>query len=83
MIADLIIKLRDLRGDKLRDSRGGERSSDRATLLTVTNDMQRAYQLADRIFLLSGGHLREGGAPEAVRTTRDPELREFVTGQQA
>lgn len=64
-IADLI---RDLR------KQGG------STLVTVTNDMQRAYQLGDRIFLLAQGKLVEGGTPQQVQETRNDELRQFIYG---
>jgi len=51
-----------------------------STLLTVTNDVTRAYQLADEIALLHGGEWIEGGAPEAVQRTSHPALRQFVYG---
>ena len=57
---------------------GGARG--RTTLLTVTNDMQRAYQIADRIYFMARGGLREGGSPAAVQGTADPELRQFIYG---
>ena len=55
-IADLIRELRAKAG---------------STLLTVTNDMQRAYQIGDRIFLLAQGRLLEGGTPAQVQATRE------------
>lgn len=51
-----------------------------STLVTVTNDMQRAYQLGDRIFLLAQGRLLEGGSPKQVRETPIAELRQFIYG---
>lgn len=50
------------------------------TIVCVTNDVNRAYQLGDTIALLARGTLREGGTPEQVRSTQDPELRQFVKG---
>lgn len=50
------------------------------TLLTVTNDIQRAYQLGDRICLLARGQLLEGGTPAQVKATKDPALRQFIYG---
>src|SRR4029079_8893306 len=38
-----------------------------STLLIVTNDIQRAYQLGDRICLLAGGKLADGGSPKQVK----------------
>ena len=64
-IADLISELRSQSG---------------STLLSVTNDMQRAYQIGDRIFLLALGKLLEGGTPSQVQATRNPELRQFIYG---
>lgn len=66
-IADLIRELRRQEG---------------STLLTVTNDVQRAYQIGDRICLLARGELMDGGKPEAVQATRDPALRQFIYGLQ-
>jgi phospholipid/cholesterol/gamma-HCH transport system ATP-binding protein len=51
-----------------------------STLITVTNDMQRAYQLGDRIFLLAQGKLLEGGTPAQVQATTHEELRQFIYG---
>jgi len=52
------------------------------TLLTVTNDIHRAYQLGDRIFMLAHGELLAGGTPEELRSTQNPELKYFITGGQ-
>jgi phospholipid/cholesterol/gamma-HCH transport system ATP-binding protein len=51
-----------------------------STLLTVTNDMQRAYQLGDRVCLMALGELREGGTPDQGQATQDPEIRQFIYG---
>ncbi len=64
-IADLIRELRAQSG---------------TTLLTVTNDMQRAYQIGDRVCLLAQGKLIEGGTPEQVQNTQDPAIRQFIYG---
>jgi len=64
-IADLIRDLRKKSG---------------STLITVTNDMQRAYQIGDRIFLLARGSLLEGGTPAQVQETKSEELRQFIYG---
>lgn len=64
-IADLITTLRREEG---------------STLLTVTNDMQRAYQLADRICLLAQGELIQGGAPREVKASTDARMRQFIYG---
>ena len=64
-IADLIRKLRVEVG---------------STLLTVTNDMQRAYQIGDRVCLLAQGKLTEGGSPEEIQKSEDPAIRQFIFG---
>jgi phospholipid/cholesterol/gamma-HCH transport system ATP-binding protein len=51
-----------------------------STLLTVTNDMQRAYQLGDRIFLLAQGKLVAGGSPQQIQASQDPAIRQFIYG---
>ena len=48
IIAELIGDLREKKG---------------TTLVTVTNDIHRAYQLGDRIFMLTQGRLIPGGSP--------------------
>jgi len=50
------------------------------TLVCVTNDINRAYQLGDQIALLALGRLQMGGTPEQVRTTQDPALKQFIRG---
>ena len=52
----------------------------KTTLLTVTNDMQRAYQIGDRIYLLAQGALIAGGSPSEVQQTTHPGLRQFIYG---
>ncbi len=52
----------------------------RSTLLTVTNDMQRAYQIGNQIFLLANGKLIPGGTPQQVQITGDPMIRQFIYG---
>lgn len=54
----------------------------KSTILTVTNDMQRAYQLGDRIYLLAQGQLLDGGTPNEVRQTQNLTLRQFIYGLQ-
>ncbi len=65
IIADLIKKLRREIG---------------STLLTVTNDMQRAYQIADRIFLLAQGKLISGGSPQEIQASQNETIRQFIYG---
>ncbi|MFZ9595470.1 MAG: ABC transporter ATP-binding protein [Bdellovibrionia bacterium] len=64
-IADLIQRLRKMRG---------------TTLITVTNDIQRAYQLGDRICLLALGRLSPGETPQTLQASSDPAIRQFIYG---
>ncbi len=50
------------------------------TLITVTNDMQRAYQIADQIYLLAQGKLISGGTPQEIQTSSDEGIRQFIYG---
>lgn len=56
------------------------RKEHRATTVTVTNDMARAYQLADRIFMLVDGQLISTGSPQQTKVHADPRVRQFVRG---
>ena len=67
VIAELILNLRKQVG---------------STLLTVTNDVRRAYQLGDRISLLARERYIEGGTPEQIIHTDSPEIRQFIFGLQ-
>lgn len=53
-----------------------------STLLTVTNDVQRAYQLGDRIYLLARGKIQAGGTPSEMRNSSHPAVRQFLHGLQ-
>ncbi len=79
LIADLILRLR-------REMR--------STVVAVTSDVKRAFQLADRIGLLvpaakdgardgaggAGATLLDGGTPEEVAASREPRMRQFLDG---
>ena len=66
-IAELMIQLKNEHG---------------STIIMVTNDMFRAYQIADQIHLLALGRLIQGGSPKEVQATQDPALRQFILGLQ-
>jgi phospholipid/cholesterol/gamma-HCH transport system ATP-binding protein len=62
-IADLMIRLHRL---------------NKTTLVMVTNDLQRAYQVSDRIGFCHDRTLAIHGTPEEVKNTTDPALRHFI-----
>lgn len=65
MIAELIKKL------------GAERAT---TSITVTNDVRRAFQLGDRVFLLAQGQLLGGGTPDEMKNEKSEAIKQFISG---
>lgn len=53
----------------------------KSTVVAVTNDMNRAYQLSHRIFLVNGGEVFETGTPDETRNHADPRVQQFVRGR--
>lgn len=52
-----------------------------ATVVAVTNDMARAFQLADRLALVTKGELVVTGSVEETRRHPDPRVQQFIRGQ--
>jgi len=50
------------------------------TSIVVTHDMVSAYKIADRIAMLYKGKIIEIGAPEEIKNTKDPIVKQFITG---
>lgn len=50
------------------------------TGVIVTHDLKSAFAVADRMVLLHDGVVRVEGAPEDVRASTDPAVRQFVDG---
>lgn len=65
-IVDLILRLR---------------AEHKATIVTVTNDMARAYQLADRIAMVVDGEVIVTGTREQTLAHRDPRVAQFIRGE--
>jgi len=51
------------------------------TSLVVTHDMRSAFAVGDRIAMLHEGRVRAVGTGEAIRTTSDPVVRQFIEGR--
>lgn len=51
------------------------------TSLVITHDMGSAYQVSDRVAMLYEGRVLEVGAPDEIRTSRNPIVRGFVEGK--
>ena len=50
------------------------------TSIAVTHDMISAYKIADRITMLYNGKIVADGKPEDIKNTKDPIVKQFVTG---
>jgi phospholipid/cholesterol/gamma-HCH transport system ATP-binding protein len=50
------------------------------TSVTITHDMQSAYKIADRIAMLYMGKIIETGTPDEINNTKNPIVRQFITG---
>ena len=52
----------------------------KVTSIVVTHDMTSAYKIANRIAMLYNGRIVEVGVPEEIKNTKDPLVRQFITG---
>ena len=52
----------------------------KVTSIVVTHDMVSAYKVADRIAMLYRGRIVAVGTPGEIKNTRDPVVRQFITG---
>ena len=50
------------------------------TSIVVTHDMRSAYKVGGRISMLYDGKIIESGTPEQIKNTRNPIVKQFVTG---
>ena len=56
------------------------RSEMKSTICTITNDMNRAYQLAGRIGMVVDGELLITGGRQETEAHQDPRVRQFIRG---
>ncbi len=52
-----------------------------STVVSITNDMNRAYQMADRIGMVTQGEFILAGTPENTKKHPDPRVQQFIRGQ--
>ncbi len=52
----------------------------KVTSIAVTHDMTSAYKIADRIAMMYNGKIITVGTPEEIKNTRDPIVKQFITG---
>jgi phospholipid/cholesterol/gamma-HCH transport system ATP-binding protein len=50
------------------------------TSIVVTHDIVSAYKIADRIAMLYKGKIIAIGTPEEIKNTKDPIVKQFITG---
>jgi phospholipid/cholesterol/gamma-HCH transport system ATP-binding protein len=66
VIDDLMIRMRDKLG---------------VTSIVITHDMRSAYRVGTRIAMLHEGRIRQVGAVDEIRHSRDAVVRQFVEGR--
>ena len=52
----------------------------KVTSIAVTHDMTSAYKIGNRIAMLYNGKIVANGTPEEIKSTKDPIVRQFITG---
>ena len=52
-----------------------------ATSIVVTHDVEEALELVDYVYYLSDGRIVAQGAPDEVKASQDPLVRQFVYGE--
>lgn len=50
------------------------------TSIAVTHDMTSAYKIGDRMAMLYNGKIIAVGTPDEIKSTKDPIVRQFITG---
>lgn len=67
-------------GDAINDLIVDLHNKLKVTSIAVTHDMTSAYKIADRIAMLYDGRIIAAGTPEEIRNTKDPYVKQFITG---
>jgi phospholipid/cholesterol/gamma-HCH transport system ATP-binding protein len=57
------------------------KKEEKATIVAITNDMNRAYQLADRMVLVVSKQIIETGNPEQTKQFSDERVQQFIHGR--
>jgi len=52
----------------------------KVTSIVVTHDMVSAYKVGTRIAMLYNGKIVEAGTPNEIKSTKDPLVKQFITG---
>ncbi|MCX5678362.1 MAG: ABC transporter ATP-binding protein [Candidatus Omnitrophica bacterium] len=67
-------------GDAINDLIVDLHNKLKVTSIAVTHDMTSAYKIADRIAMLYKGKIIVVGTPEEIKNTKDPVVKQFITG---
>lgn len=67
-------------GDAINDLIVDLHNKLKVTSIAVTHDMTSAYKIADRIAMLYKGKIIAVGTPEEIKNTKDPIVKQFITG---
>lgn len=51
------------------------------TFVAITNDMNRAYQMSERILMVVDRVVIEAGTPETIHSHPDPRVKQFIRGE--
>lgn len=52
----------------------------KVTSIAITHDIVSAYKIADKIAMLYNGEIIEIGTPEEIKNTKNPVVKQFITG---
>lgn len=53
----------------------------KSTIVSITNDMNRAFQLADKIIMVLNKEIIFTGTPEQTKNHQDPRVKQFIHGR--
>lgn len=70
-----------IRSDKLAEKILYLKHKNNSTMVTVTSDMRRAFQLADRIFMIVDQEVIEAGTPKTILNNKDERIQQFIHGK--
>lgn len=52
-----------------------------STFVAITNDMNRAYQMATRILMVVDHEVLDAGTPKSIKENPDPRIHQFIQGE--
>ena len=57
------------------------RRQNSSTIVTITNEMNRAYQMADRILMVADRQVIDAGSVEQTKKNSNPRVHQFINGE--